>query len=134
MFRGLRKLIARNFKYGAQEVFKGAILTAQVKELQKYVPDIKPSDILRFIAKIVLQFKKYIIIVYFRGPAGVRAQAMDRDGNLIEDFIFDQGTSEIGSNMLHVRNAPSPAATSSLAIAEMIVDKAQDTFKWEKMP
>ncbi|XP_019864272.1 PREDICTED: L-2-hydroxyglutarate dehydrogenase, mitochondrial-like [Amphimedon queenslandica] len=114
-FRGLRKLIAKNFKYGAQEVFKGAILTAQVKELQKYVPEIKSSDIQR-------------------GPAGVRAQAMDRDGNLIEDFIFDQGTSEIGSNMLHVRNAPSPAATSSLAIAEMIVDKAQDTFKWDKMP
>ena len=62
----------------------------------------------------------------------MRAQAMDRDGNLIEDFIFDHGTSDIGSNMLHVRNAPSPAATSSLAIAEMIVDEAQDTFKWKK--
>ena len=66
-----------------------------------------------------------------RGPAGVRAQAMARDGTLIEDFIFDQGSGAVGSRMLHVRNAPSPAATSSLAIAEMIVDKARDTFKWE---
>ena len=131
IIRGLRKLIAKNFKYGAQEVFKGAILAAQVKELQKYVPDIKPSDIQRFISKTIIHNKNGYIV--FRGPAGVRAQAMDRDGNLIEDFIFDQGTSNIGSNMLHVRNAPSPAATSSLAIAEMIVDKAQDTFKWETM-
>lgn len=55
---------------------------------------------------------------------------MDKDGNLIEDFIFDQGTDTIGSRMLHVRNAPSPAATSSLAIAEMVVDKACETFNW----
>lgn len=47
IFRGLRKLIAKNFKYGTQEVFKGAILAAQVKELQKYVPDIELSDIER---------------------------------------------------------------------------------------
>ena len=56
---------------------------------------------------------------------------MARDGTLIEDFIFDQGSGAVGSRMLHVRNAPSPAATSSLAIAEMIADKARDTFKWE---
>lgn len=40
-------MIAKNFKYGTQEVFKGAILAAQVKELQKYVPDIELSDIER---------------------------------------------------------------------------------------
>ncbi len=65
-----------------------------------------------------------------RGPAGVRAQAMDTDGNLIEDFIFDQGSGDFVGRMLHVRNAPSPGATSSLAIAEMIAEKATDIFDW----
>lgn len=54
---------------------------------------------------------------FCRGPAGVRAQALDRDGNLIEDFVFDGGVGDIGNRILHVRNAPSPAATSSLAIS-----------------
>ena len=69
------------------------------------------------------------MFLYHRGPAGVRAQALDRDGKLVDDFVFDSGTSEIGSRMLHVRNAPSPAATSSLAIAKMIADKASENFK-----
>lgn len=55
---------------------------------------------------------------------------MDGKGNLIEDFVFDQGSGLLGSRMLHVRNAPSPAATSSLAIAEMVVDKAKEVFQW----
>lgn len=55
---------------------------------------------------------------------------MDRDGQLIEDFVFTQGEGELGERVLHVRNAPSPAATSSLAIAEMVVDKARDSFGW----
>ena len=52
-----------------------------------------------------------------RGPTGVRAQAIPRDGTLIEDFILDQGSGTVGSYMLHVCNVPFPAATSSLAIA-----------------
>ena len=63
-----------------------------------------------------------------RGPSGVRAQALDNDGTLIDDFVFDQGSGKVGGQMLHVRNAPSPAATSSLAIAEMVADKAEQTF------
>ena len=56
---------------------------------------------------------------------------MNMDGSFAEDFIFDQGEGELGRKMLHVRNAPSPAATSSLAIANMITDKAQTTFNWK---
>ena len=52
------------------------------------------------------------------GPAGVRAQAIDRRGNLVEDFLIE----EIGP-AVHVRNAPSPAATSSLALAGLIADR-----------
>ncbi|XP_066128215.1 L-2-hydroxyglutarate dehydrogenase, mitochondrial isoform X2 [Saccopteryx bilineata] len=68
-------------------------------------------------------------IITKRGPAGVRAQALDQDGNLVEDFVFDGGVGVIGNRILHVRNAPSPAATSSLAISGMIADEVQQRFK-----
>ena len=51
-------------------------------------------------------------------PSGVRAQAVDLDGNLVDDFLFEEG-----ENSLHVLNSPSPAATASLAIGESIVSK-----------
>ena len=50
---------------------------------------------------------------------------MNNDGDLVGDFIFDSGEGELGSRVLHCRNAPSPAATSSLAIASLVVDKMQ---------
>ena len=53
---------------------------------------------------------------------------MDSDGNLVDDFVFDQGDGQLGKRIIHVRNSPSPAATSSLAIAEMIADKVHQTF------
>lgn len=65
-----------------------------------------------------------------RGPAGVRAQAMGPDGGLIDDFVFDGGDGIMGKKMLHVRNAPSPGATSSLAIAELVVNEAEKKFQW----
>ena len=74
-----------------------------------------------------------LVILHFvccSGPSGVRAQAMDSDSSLVGDFVFDQGSGNLGARMLHVRNAPSPGATSSLAIAEMIADKAASTFNW----
>jgi 2-hydroxyglutarate dehydrogenase len=52
------------------------------------------------------------------GPAGVRAQAIDRDGNLVDDFLIERTGSGV-----HLRNAPSPAATSSLALADLIADQ-----------
>ncbi len=66
--------------------------------------------------------------IYCRGAAGVRAQAMAADGSLVDDFIFHSGTGMLGPRTLHVRNAPSPAATSSLAIAKMVCDKAVQHF------
>jgi 2-hydroxyglutarate dehydrogenase len=58
------------------------------------------------------------------GPAGIRAQAVRRDGRLVDDFVFAGG-----GRTLHVLNAPSPAATSSLAIASVIADRATETFE-----
>jgi 2-hydroxyglutarate dehydrogenase len=52
--------------------------------------------------------------------AGVRAQALSREGKLVDDFVFSHS-----ERALHVRNAPSPAATSSLAIARLIADQAE---------
>ena len=55
--------------------------------------------------------------------AGVRAQALARDGKLVDDFVFSHT-----ERALHVRNAPSPAATSSLAIARYVTDEAERSF------
>uniref|UniRef100_A0A3Q3B2D1 L-2-hydroxyglutarate dehydrogenase, mitochondrial n=1 Tax=Kryptolebias marmoratus TaxID=37003 RepID=A0A3Q3B2D1_KRYMA len=108
-FRGLQKLIFRNVTYGIGEMYRGVFTGAQVKILRKFIPELSLNDVLR-------------------GPAGVRAQALDHDGNLVDDFVFDGGVGDVGSRVLHVRNAPSPAATSSLAIAEMIADEVESRF------
>ena len=68
---------------------------------------------------------------FCRGPSGVRAQALAPDGGLVSDFVFDGGSGDVGTHMLHVRNAPSPAATSSLSIAEMVVDEAEKRFNFK---
>nr|XP_048271586.1 L-2-hydroxyglutarate dehydrogenase, mitochondrial isoform X1 [Myodes glareolus] len=107
---GCLKLVLQNFSYGANEMYKACFLSETVKHLQKFIPEITTSDVLR-------------------GPAGVRAQALDRNGNLVDDFVFDGGAGEIGDRVLHVRNAPSPAATSSLAISRMIAEEVQQRFK-----
>jgi len=108
-FGGLRKLALGNLKAGMGEMYRGFNIAATVRELQKFVPILKTCDVVR-------------------GPSGVRAQALDADGNLVDDFIFDSGVGEISKRMLHVRNAPSPAATSSLAIANIIAKECVKRF------
>ncbi|KAM6360240.1 L-2-hydroxyglutarate dehydrogenase, mitochondrial isoform 2-T2 [Alca torda] len=109
-YSGLWKLVLRNLSYGLSEMYRACFLSAQVKQLQKFIPEVTINDVLR-------------------GPSGVRAQALDSDGNLVDDFVFDGGSGDIGSRILHVRNAPSPAATSSLAIAKMIADEVKRRFE-----
>lgn len=109
-FTGFVKMASRYLTYGSMEMIKSALPTLQVKALQKYIPQITAADI-------------------SRGPAGVRAQALDAAGNLVDDFYFDKGDTAIGKRVLHCRNAPSPGATSSLAIAKMMADKVKDEFK-----
>ncbi|VDO54317.1 unnamed protein product [Haemonchus placei] len=108
-FRGLQKLSMKYFKYGVREMYRGIFISAQVKQLQRFVPELKRSDVVR-------------------GFTGVRAQAMDIEGNLVDDFVFDSGTGPLSKMVLHVRNAPSPGATSSLAIAKMIAQEAKTRF------
>ncbi|XP_021944142.1 L-2-hydroxyglutarate dehydrogenase, mitochondrial isoform X5 [Folsomia candida] len=108
-YPGFQKLALKYIGFGLGEMLRSAMPNLQLGALQEYIPDISPQDITR-------------------GPAGVRAQAMDEAGNLVEDFVFDSGKGELSDRVLHVRNAPSPGATSSLAIAKMILEKVTAKF------
>jgi L-2-hydroxyglutarate oxidase len=98
--RGFLRLASRYLRTGLGEMWRDWWKPAFVRELQRYVPEIR-SDQLVF------------------GPSGVRAQALGRDGTLVDDFVLGGG-----ARILHVRNAPSPAATSSLAIGGMLATTA----------
>ena len=87
-------------KYSIGEVQRSFSKEAFVKATQKMMPEVQVEDVVR-------------------AGAGVRAQAMRPDGTLVEDFDFLHEHPRV----LHVLNAPSPAATASLAIAEVIADK-----------
>uniref|UniRef100_A0A1B6HDJ9 L-2-hydroxyglutarate dehydrogenase, mitochondrial n=1 Tax=Homalodisca liturata TaxID=320908 RepID=A0A1B6HDJ9_9HEMI len=102
--KGLRRLAVKYFGYGSSEMIKSIFISLQARSLQKFIPEITAADIKR-------------------GPSGVRAQALGVDGSLIEDFVFD-----VRGRVLHCRNAPSPGATSSMAIAKMVADRLQDEF------
>ncbi|GAA0250466.1 L-2-hydroxyglutarate oxidase [Cryptosporangium japonicum] len=96
---GFRRLAARHWRAGVREI-RGSVSTAAFAAAARdYVPSLTPGDLVP-------------------APAGVRAQAVDRDGALVDDFRI----STLGP-ITAVRNAPSPAATSSLAIAEYVVDR-----------
>ncbi|XP_066598224.1 L-2-hydroxyglutarate dehydrogenase, mitochondrial [Prorops nasuta] len=110
-FPGLYKLCLKYCIPGTIEVIKSLFPSLVVRDLRKYIPEITSKDIRR-------------------GPAGVRAQALDNNGNLVDDFIFDNGQGAIGKRVIHCRNAPSPAATSSMAIAKHIADKLENDFKF----
>ena len=105
-------------------------LSATVRELEKFVPTLTVQDVERYGSHESLRRKRsWFPSVLIRGPSGVRAQALSLDGNLVEDFVFETVTSgDLKNRILHVRNAPSPAATSSLPIADMVIDKAKECF------
>lgn len=91
-YPGAWRLAARFWRVGAFEAFRSLSKAAFVRSLQKLIPTIAPSDVVR-------------------GGAGVRAQAVDPQGRLLDDFVISRTP-----RSLHVLNAPSPAATACLAI------------------
>ena len=101
---GTWRMLARWWATGVTELRHAALRSAFVRAAARYVPELRPSDV-------------------EPAFAGVRAQALGRDGRLVDDFIFSAT-----DRALHVRNAPSPAATSSLAIARHVADEAERTF------
>jgi len=98
--RGFLRLAGRYLPTGIAELWRDWSKAAFVGQLQRYVPGLGMDQ------------------VTF-GPSGVRAQALARNGTLVDDFAFSGGP-----RVLHVRNAPSPAATSSLAIGSVLADEA----------
>jgi (S)-2-hydroxyglutarate dehydrogenase len=98
-YPGFWRLIAKVWRTAAGEVARSLSKRAFTRALQSLVPSIEIDDLVR-------------------APAGVRAQALARDGALVDDFAFEQR-----GNVLHVLNAPSPAATAALAIAQEIADR-----------
>jgi 2-hydroxyglutarate dehydrogenase len=98
---GTGRLLAHHWRTALGEVGRAASRRAFVRELRHRLPELSARDTLP-------------------GPAGVRAQALGRDGALIDDFVIHRT-----ERALHVRNAPSPAATSCLALARLIADQVE---------
>jgi L-2-hydroxyglutarate oxidase len=101
---GTWRMLARWWTTGVTELRHALLRSAFVRAAARYVPELGTRD----------------VEVSF---AGVRAQALARDGRLVDDFVFSHT-----DRALHVRNAPSPAATSSLAIARHVADEAARAF------
>ena len=106
-FPGFWKMARKYWRMGLAEQYRSWVKSAFAKALQKMVPELEESDLAQ-------------------GGSGVRAQAVDRNGNLLDDFYFVHS-----ANMIHVCNVPSPAATASLEIAEEIVDMMTKRFALE---
>jgi len=103
-FPGFRRLARKYWTTGLAEMFRDWSKKAFTAGLRRYLPEISGQD---------LDF----------GPSGVRAQALNPDGTLVEDFSIGESP-----HALHVRNAPSPAATASLAIGREIAELAFARF------
>ena len=101
--RGFRRLARRHWRTGAAEMWRDVSRRAFVRQVQRFVPEITAADVVA-------------------GPSGVRAQAIAADGKLLDDFVIET----TGARVVHVRNAPSPGATSSLAIAGVIADRIDE--------
>lgn len=101
-YPGLRRLARRHWRAGAAELWGSLSRRAFVARARSYIPGLVVADV-------------------EPAPAGVRAQALDRDGSLVDDFRID-----VIPGVVLVRNAPSPAATAALAIADHIVGALRD--------
>ncbi len=95
---GFRRLARRHWRYGLAELWRDLFKSSFLRSCRPYLPELRGSD---------LTF----------GASGVRAQALAEDGSLVDDFLVDET-----ARATHVQNAPSPAATASLAIGRIISD------------
>lgn len=104
MFPGTIKLFMRHMIFGMGEYARAFCKRLMLNQLRRLLPSLQPADL-------------------HPGKAGIRAQALDRAGHLLDDFRI-----EVKDNMVHVLNAPSPAATASLAIGRKITQTAIEYF------
>jgi (S)-2-hydroxyglutarate dehydrogenase len=103
-YGGFWKMGAKHYKMGLHEFYRSYSKTAFVRALQKLIPALQYDDI-------------------YRAGAGVRAQALEPDGKLVDDFRIVEA-----ERMIHVLNAPSPAATASLSIGQTISELIVKNF------
>ena len=104
-YRGFRQLALKHWRKGMEEMARSFSGRTFLKSLQKLVPELRLQDIAR-------------------SRTGVRAQALDIDGNLVDDYVVMHQ-----DRMFHVLNAPSPAATSCLSIGEYVAGLAEEKLK-----
>lgn len=98
---GFRRLARKHWRMGAGETVRDLSTRRFVASARKLLPELEVADVVP-------------------GPSGIRAQALAPDGTLVDDFVFHEA-----EGVVHVRNAPSPGATSSLAIAAVIADRVE---------
>lgn len=103
---GTYRMARKWWRTGAREIWHASSHAALVRDGRRYIPELEGEHV-------------------EPGPAGIRAQAVGRDGALIDDFVVSETP-----HALHVRNAPSPAATASLALASLISDRIQPRIDW----
>jgi (S)-2-hydroxyglutarate dehydrogenase len=103
-YPGFWRMAAKHWRHGAGEVYRSFSKPAFVRALQRLLPEINSADLVP-------------------DGSGVRAQALRRDGSMVDDFQF-----VAAGNQLHVYNVPSPAATASLPIGRTIMQMAQKAF------
>jgi 2-hydroxyglutarate dehydrogenase len=101
---GTWRLMRHFWRTGVDELRLATSRRAFVAACARYVPELRLEDVTD-------------------GPAGVRAQALGRDGSLVDDFVFSDTP-----GALFVRNAPSPGATSALAIGEHLATRVRDAL------
>lgn len=100
-YPGFLRLARKHWKMGLGEMWRSISKDAFVRSLQRLIPEIQKEDL-------------------ETAPSGIRAQALGRDGELVEDFLI-----QTNDRVINVCNAPSPAATASLNIGKLIVEQAQ---------
>lgn len=107
---GLTKMLRKKkyFYAGLKEIWRRLSKRRIAAEMREFLPNLKAKDL------IETDF------------CGIRAQLVEKDGRLVDDFFFETGLNPELNRVLHIRNCPSPAATSSLAIAERVVDILED--------
>jgi L-2-hydroxyglutarate oxidase LhgO len=101
--KGFRRMARRYWRTGLAEQYRDLVKRSFVRAVTRYLPDVTPDDLVA-------------------APAGIRAQAVARKGTLVDDFLFVHE-----DRVLHVANAPSPGATSSLAIGRVVAERALDS-------
>jgi len=105
-YPGFWTLARKYWKMGSTEMIRDFSKRLFIETCQRYVPEVTEDDVQPDAM-----------------PSGVRAQALEADGKLVDDFIIQKS-----ERVIHVRNAPAPAATSSMAIGRIIADEAERTF------